>query len=161
MPPKRAASGKAKRKLEERESPDPDTESSAGTESDAEPKAKARASKKAKVNTGEAKSASKARANGKAKPAGAQGEAKEGGDENAVGLAPNGQPTNKIMPTQVSFPPREEGRVRISAWNICGLAAAQKKVRSRDRRVLMPGLCSTHASYRDSIPTLRRKIRTS
>ena len=132
MPPKRSASGKAKRRLEERESPDPDTESSADIESDAEPKTKGRASKKAKVDTGEAKSAGKAKGKGTAKPANGQEGAKEGGEEGASGLAPNGQPTNKVMPVQLSFPPREEGRVRISTWNICGLAAAQKKVRSRD-----------------------------
>ena len=39
------------------------------------------------------------------------------------------QPTNKVLPVQISFPPKMEGTVRIAAWNICGLAAAQKKVR--------------------------------
>ncbi|EPT06055.1 hypothetical protein FOMPIDRAFT_1154774 [Fomitopsis schrenkii] len=125
MPPKRAASGKAKRKLEGRESPDPDTESSVGTESDAEPKAKGRVSKKAKVDTGEAKSAGKAKGKAKAKPT--NGGTKAEGEGSAGELAPNGQPTNKVIPVHVSFPPREEGRVRIATWNICGLAAAQKK----------------------------------
>lgn len=135
MPPKRAASGKAKRKLEEQESPDPDTESSAGTESDAEPRTKGRASKKARVNTGEAKSAGK----GKGKPAPVQGgtKATTEGEGSASGLAPNGQPTNKVVPVDVSFPPRAVGRVRISTWNICGLAAAQKKVHPCDRCVLI------------------------
>lgn len=161
MPLKRAASGKAKRKLEERESPDPDTGSSIGTESDAEPKAKGRASKKAKVDTGEAKSAGKTKTKGKAKSADAQEGAKEDGDGSTSALAPNGQPTNKVMPVQVSFPPREEGRVRISTWNICGLAAAQKKVRSHDLRMLMQAGRTTHALNRDSNSTSRRKIRIS
>ncbi|KAH9934711.1 Endonuclease/exonuclease/phosphatase [Fomitopsis serialis] len=110
MPPKRAASGKAKRKLEE-ESADPETESSFGTESDAEGAGKAKGKGKAK-----------------AKPANGNDDGqKDGGEGSTSELAPNGQPTNRVMPVQVSFPPREEGRVRIATWNICGLAAAQKK----------------------------------
>src|SRR6266851_2750058 len=45
------------------------------------------------------------------------------------GLAPNGQPTNKVLPVKISFPPRAEGATRIASWNICGLASSQKKVR--------------------------------
>ncbi|KIJ16765.1 hypothetical protein PAXINDRAFT_61068, partial [Paxillus involutus ATCC 200175] len=41
--------------------------------------------------------------------------------------APNGQPTNKVLPTNISFPPRADGTLRFAAWNVCGLAAAQKK----------------------------------
>ncbi|KAI0032273.1 Endonuclease/exonuclease/phosphatase [Vararia minispora EC-137] len=41
--------------------------------------------------------------------------------------APNGQPTNKVLPMSISFPPRVEGTTRITTWNICGLAAASKK----------------------------------
>jgi len=50
------------------------------------------------------------------------------------GLAPNGQPTNKVLPVKISFPPQAEGATRIASWNICGLASSQKKVRWRDRR---------------------------
>ena len=46
-----------------------------------------------------------------------------------TGLAPNGQPTNKVLPVKISFPPRADGATRIASWNICGLAASQKKVR--------------------------------
>ncbi|KAA1469446.1 hypothetical protein DENSPDRAFT_796065 [Dentipellis sp. KUC8613] len=42
-------------------------------------------------------------------------------------LAPNGQPTNKVLPVNISFPPRIPDTTRISTWNICGLAASQKK----------------------------------
>ncbi|KAI0319368.1 Endonuclease/exonuclease/phosphatase [Amylostereum chailletii] len=42
-------------------------------------------------------------------------------------LAPNGQPTNKVLPTNISFPPRIENTRRIAAWNVCGLAASHKK----------------------------------
>ncbi|VDB82725.1 unnamed protein product [Peniophora sp. CBMAI 1063] len=42
-------------------------------------------------------------------------------------LAPNGQPTNKVLPVNITFSPRVDGTVRISTWNICGLAAASKK----------------------------------
>ena len=36
--------------------------------------------------------------------------------------------TNKVLPIDISFPPRIQGTLRIAAWNICGLAASQKKV---------------------------------
>ncbi|KII88376.1 hypothetical protein PLICRDRAFT_175973 [Plicaturopsis crispa FD-325 SS-3] len=42
-------------------------------------------------------------------------------------IAPNGQPTNKVLPTRISFPPRTPGILRLAAWNVCGLAASQKK----------------------------------
>jgi hypothetical protein len=45
-------------------------------------------------------------------------------------LALNGQPTNKGLPSSISFPPKLPDTIRISAWNICGLAAASKKVLS-------------------------------
>ena len=43
-------------------------------------------------------------------------------------LAPNGQPTNKVLPVNIVFPPRAAGTLRLATWNVCGLAAAQKKV---------------------------------
>jgi hypothetical protein len=45
-----------------------------------------------------------------------------------TGLAPNGQPTNKVLPVKISFPPRSERATRIASWNICSLASSQKKV---------------------------------
>ena len=45
--------------------------------------------------------------------------------------ASNGQPTNKVLPTAIKFPSRTENSVRIASWNVCGLAASQKKVRQR------------------------------
>ncbi|KAI9570453.1 Endonuclease/exonuclease/phosphatase [Boletus coccyginus] len=41
--------------------------------------------------------------------------------------APNGQPTNKVLPVNIAFPPRAEGTLRFATWNVCGLAAAQRK----------------------------------
>ncbi|KAF8447517.1 Endonuclease/exonuclease/phosphatase [Boletus edulis BED1] len=41
--------------------------------------------------------------------------------------APNGQPTNKVLPVHITFPPRAAGTLRFAAWNVCGLAAAQRK----------------------------------
>ncbi|KAF8798158.1 hypothetical protein BYT27DRAFT_7178736 [Phlegmacium glaucopus] len=35
--------------------------------------------------------------------------------------------TNKVLPVNISFPARIQGTLRIAAWNICGLAASQKK----------------------------------
>jgi len=62
----------------------------------------------------------------KAKVAGASNPAEQ---HDSDGLAPNGQPTNKVLPVKISFPPRAEGATRIASWNICGLASSQKKVR--------------------------------
>ena len=45
-----------------------------------------------------------------------------------TGLAPNGQPTNKVLPVKISFPPRSERTTCIASWNICSLASSQKKV---------------------------------
>ncbi|KAH8995345.1 Endonuclease/exonuclease/phosphatase [Lactarius akahatsu] len=45
----------------------------------------------------------------------------------AEGFAPNGQPTNKVLPVKISFPPRSERATRIASWNICSLASSQKK----------------------------------
>lgn len=44
-------------------------------------------------------------------------------------VAANGQPTNKVLPVTITFPPKTSDSVRIASWNICGLAASQKKVR--------------------------------
>ena len=44
------------------------------------------------------------------------------------GLAPNGQPTNKVFPVKISFPPRSERATRIASWNVLSLASSQKKV---------------------------------
>ena len=40
----------------------------------------------------------------------------------------NPQPTNKVLPVHISFPPRAPDALRIATWNVCGLAASQKKV---------------------------------
>ncbi|EGN93272.1 hypothetical protein SERLA73DRAFT_64236 [Serpula lacrymans var. lacrymans S7.3] len=42
-------------------------------------------------------------------------------------IAPNGQPTNKVLPVTITFPPSSEGHLKLATWNICGLAASQKK----------------------------------
>lgn len=43
-------------------------------------------------------------------------------------VSANGQPTNKVLPVKIEFKPKAEGALRIATWNICGLAAASKKV---------------------------------
>lgn len=43
-------------------------------------------------------------------------------------IGPFGQPTNKQLPDEISFPERMPGTTRISAWNVCGWAASNKKV---------------------------------
>ena len=37
------------------------------------------------------------------------------------------QPTNKVLPVDISFPPRISNTLRFATWNIAGLAASQKK----------------------------------
>ncbi|KAJ3877292.1 Endonuclease/exonuclease/phosphatase [Lentinula edodes] len=39
----------------------------------------------------------------------------------------SGQPTNKVLPVHISFPERHTGTLRLAAFNVCGLAASQKK----------------------------------
>ena len=41
---------------------------------------------------------------------------------------PSGQPTNTQLPDEISFPERVPGATRVSAWNVCGWAASNKKV---------------------------------
>ncbi|TFY76623.1 hypothetical protein EWM64_g7391 [Hericium alpestre] len=48
-------------------------------------------------------------------------------DVEDTGLAPNRQPTNKVLPTRITFPPQGKNTTRIASWNISGLAASQKK----------------------------------
>jgi len=56
--------------------------------------------------------------------------AKVSNDSSEPVIAPNGQPTNKVLPVNINFPPRIEGTVRLATWNICSLASASKKVRN-------------------------------
>lgn len=38
------------------------------------------------------------------------------------------QPTNKVLPVNIEFPPRVDGCLRLATWNIAGWNASQKKV---------------------------------
>ncbi len=118
MPPKRAA---PKRKAAS-PSPEPSTEShfdsrseAPSQEEDTEPAPKKR------------KTAAKPKAAAPAKPK-AKGKGKAAAKDEGAGVE-GAQPTNKVMPVDLKFPAKQEGTVRIATWNICGLAAAQKKVR--------------------------------
>ncbi|KAJ3732300.1 Endonuclease/exonuclease/phosphatase [Lentinula guzmanii] len=42
-------------------------------------------------------------------------------------VSSSGQPTNKVLPVHISFPERQQGTVRLATFNVCGLAASQKK----------------------------------
>lgn len=44
--------------------------------------------------------------------------------------AEGAQPTNKVLPVNISFPVRVPNTLRLATWNVCGLAASQKKVGS-------------------------------
>jgi len=39
----------------------------------------------------------------------------------------NAQPTNKVLPVTIAFPQSKPGIFRLATWNVCGLAASQKK----------------------------------
>ncbi|KAF9469198.1 Endonuclease/exonuclease/phosphatase [Collybia nuda] len=39
----------------------------------------------------------------------------------------NVQPTNTVVPAHIEFPVKSPGTLRLSTWNVCGLAASQKK----------------------------------
>ena len=77
--------------------------------------------RKASEDSDDEASGSKARTSKKTAAAGSA----QGDDS---GIASNGQPTNKILPTEIKFPDKIDGTVRISSWNVSGLAASQKKV---------------------------------
>jgi hypothetical protein len=72
--------------------------------------------------------------------------------------APNGQPTNKVLPVTIDFPPRAAGTLRFAAWNVCGLAAAQRKVRFN---LFTIEWTSRNRRSRGSNIMWRRKIRIS
>ncbi|EIN07274.1 hypothetical protein PUNSTDRAFT_121434 [Punctularia strigosozonata HHB-11173 SS5] len=82
------------------------------------------------------------------------------GDAAGAGIGPNGQPTNKVMPVQIRFPKKAAGTLRIASWNICGLAASQKKgfkyyVEAEDPDILV--LTETKINDEPVDPTLTKR----
>ena len=65
------------------------------------------------------------------------------------------QPTNKVLPVDIKFTPRVNGRLRLSTWNIAGWSASQKKVSESFYTVWA---ISTQSDRVSSI-TLRRRTR--
>ncbi|KAJ3556451.1 hypothetical protein NM688_g2019 [Phlebia brevispora] len=45
----------------------------------------------------------------------------------STGSSGSSQPTNKVLPVRIEFPPKTAGTLRLATWNICGLAASSKK----------------------------------
>ncbi|KAI0709220.1 Endonuclease/exonuclease/phosphatase [Earliella scabrosa] len=119
MPPKRAAA--SKRKAEPTSEDDEPLSAAESSQSEVEPAPKKRKTT-AKANGTAKKGKSKGKGKGAAKEA-----AKGDGGADAAAASENAQPTNKVLPVQISFAPKAEGTVRIATWNICGLAAASKK----------------------------------
>ncbi|KAF8917400.1 Endonuclease/exonuclease/phosphatase [Mucidula mucida] len=73
----------------------------------------------------------------------------------------NGQPNNKTLPVSISFPAKTDGALRIAAWNICGLAASQKKgfkfyVEAEDPDVLV--LTETKVNNEPVDPALKARF---
>lgn len=118
MPPKRTAStsSKAKRKASSplssaaEDSGDEVPASQSQSQSQSQ---RSRASKKSRLSESQSQSASQSQETSSA----------------------NTQPTNVVLPVNIVIPPKAESRVegekvtRIVTWNVCGLAASQKKVR--------------------------------
>lgn len=71
----------------------------------------------------------------------------------------NTQPTNTALPAEITFPPKSEGTTRIATWNVCGLAASQKKVRNSRKRIPSE-LCLHYCVLRGSSTTLRQRMPT-
>ncbi|KAI1795893.1 Endonuclease/exonuclease/phosphatase [Ganoderma leucocontextum] len=125
MPPKRATTSKRKAKTPS----DDEDEDEPLSGSDADSSQEERVVKKRKTTASKAKATA-----GKGKGAAAKGSAKakasaSQSQNGAQARANDGpaQPTNKVLPAQITFPEKGEDTVRVAAWNICGLAAAQKK----------------------------------
>ncbi|KAH9854215.1 Endonuclease/exonuclease/phosphatase [Lenzites betulinus] len=162
MPPKRAAAGAGKRKAASASSPSPDpsTESHFDSASDGEASAAEQEPAPKKRKTG--KGPAKAKAKGKAKiPAAGKAKAKAGNSSGDAKKVEGAQPTNKVLPEHIEFPPRADGALRIAAWNICGLAAAQKKgfkhyVEAEDPDVLV--LTETKVNNEPADPALSSRF---
>ncbi|PIL23983.1 hypothetical protein GSI_13734 [Ganoderma sinense ZZ0214-1] len=123
MPPKRAAASKRKAETPSEDEQEP------LSPSDAQSSQEERTAKKRKTTASKTKTAT-----GKAKRTAAKGASKamaassQSQSQNGAGTDDGpAQPTNKVLPTHISFPEKGEDAVRVAAWNICGLAAAQKK----------------------------------
>ncbi|TRM62659.1 Endonuclease/exonuclease/phosphatase [Schizophyllum amplum] len=70
----------------------------------------------------------------------------------------NGQPVNKVLPVNIVFPKKNEGCLRLAAWNVCGLATSQKKgfkyyVEAEDPDILV--LTETKANNETVDPSLK------
>ena len=137
MPPKRAASSKRKAEPPS-DSPEEFEEESqsdaSSVHSDSPPAAEKRKTAaqpkaKPKAKAGAGAGAGKGKGKGKATATKAQAKSKEKDADTNAFPDPDAQPTNKVLPEHIAFAPKAEGTVRIATWNICGLAAAQKKVR--------------------------------
>lgn len=57
----------------------------------------------------------------------AQGSSAKRSKSNVSQQIENPQPTNKVLPVNISFPQRLPDTIRIAAWNVCGFSASQKK----------------------------------
>ncbi|KAM5535174.1 hypothetical protein V8D89_011110 [Ganoderma adspersum] len=126
MPPKRAAASKRKAETPSEDEQEPLSESDAESEQEERVTKKRKTiASKAKATAGKAKAATatKGSAKPKASASQSQSQSQNGGGAND---GPT-QPTNKVLPAHISFPEKGEDTVRVAAWNICGLAAAQKK----------------------------------
>ncbi|KAJ7219491.1 Endonuclease/exonuclease/phosphatase [Mycena pura] len=73
----------------------------------------------------------------------------------------NPQYTNKVLPVNIVFPERTPGTLRLAAWNVCGLAASQKKgfkyyVEAEDPDILV--LTETKMNNEPVDPSLKERF---
>ncbi|KAH8107013.1 Endonuclease/exonuclease/phosphatase [Cristinia sonorae] len=78
--------------------------------------------------------------------------------EDTVSVKP--QPTNLVLPVRIEFPPKITGTTRIATWNICGIAASQKKgfqyyVEAEDADILI--LTETKVNVDPAVAVLNKR----
>lgn len=72
------------------------------------------------------------------------------------------QPTNVTLPVLISFPPPTPDTVKIASWNVAGLRAALKKVKTCSCSLAELSMTDLFGiPTRDSSFTSRRKTQTS
>ncbi|KAF8228488.1 hypothetical protein L208DRAFT_243381 [Tricholoma matsutake] len=68
----------------------------------------------------------------------------------------NAQPTNKVLPVHISFPPRIPGTLRLATWNVCGLAGFKYYLEAEDPDILV--LTETKVNNEPVDPSIKEKF---
>ncbi|KAI0664812.1 Endonuclease/exonuclease/phosphatase [Cubamyces menziesii] len=131
MAPKRAAAKRKAASPSEDDLTPSESEHQSPSDHEDEPVAKKRKTAGPSKAKTKATAGTKGKTQGQSKGKGkAENQKPTGGETGTSSIAAEDgrQPTNKVLPVHIAFAPKAaEDTVRIAAWNICGLAAAQKK----------------------------------